>query len=106
MAEGDVDFISESIDNVRRRINAGAEDKGDLIKVYSEIKDRLVQMSVIASQAGDTSSFEPGTNISAELQSEVFRGAWHIAVDQVKDDVSQVVNMLADFQKPLLSSYS
>jgi hypothetical protein len=95
--EGDVDFIASTIDDVRRRINAGDGSKADLIKIYEEIRDRLVQMSVIASQAG-YSSFAPETSVTAELQSEVFRGTWHIAVDQVKDDVDQVVTMLKDFQ--------
>ena len=96
-ADGDVEFISESIDNVRRRISAGDNEKADLIKIYQELQDRLVQMSVIASQAG-YSSFDADTNLTAELQSEVFRGTWHMAVDQVKGDVQEVVTMLTDFQ--------
>jgi hypothetical protein len=95
-SEGDSEFISETVDDVIRIVQGKAESQASLISMYEELESAFQQISLLASQVGY--SQYPDGDLTADIQSEIYRGVWHNAVDSVVRDIGVALDLLRDWQ--------
>ena len=94
-SEGDEAFISETVDEAIRIVQGKAESQASLISIYEELESTFQQISLIASSVGY--SLYQG-DLTADIQSEVYRGVWHNAVDAVARDIGLAISHLRNWQ--------
>ena len=95
-SEGDEEFISETVDEAIRIVQGKAESQASLISIYEELESTFQQISTIASNLGY--SLYQGGDLTADIQSEVYRGVWHNAVDAVGRDIGMAISHLRNWQ--------
>lgn len=94
-SEGDAEFISETVDEAIRIVQGKAEGQASLISIYEELESTFQQISTITNNLGY--SLYQG-DLTADIQSEVYRGVWHNAVEAVARDVGMAISHLRNWQ--------
>ena len=94
-SEGDSEFVSETVDEVIRIVQGKAEGQASLISIYEAMEQAFRAISLIASNAGYS---RYSGELTDDIQSEVYRGVWHEAVNSVTRDLSSAVAHLRNWQ--------
>ena len=99
-AEGNVSYIESIADTVSRRISDGTDsNRGDLIGIFTQLKEKFESMSFILNAGGYNSSYSINSpNLVDDLRNSIYTNTWNDVAQATASDLEEAIQLLQDFQ--------